>query len=96
MIMQLPSASALGMVQFGTIAGKLKGTMDATTPTATALRPAFHSLADFQHLTGHQLGQGSGKLGKLDTFFDLGHRLAARLAVLFADQCGQFIEMLLQ
>ena len=31
--MQLPKASALGIVQFGTIEGKLKGTILATTPS---------------------------------------------------------------
>src|SRR5687767_8559078 len=34
-IMQLPSAIALGMVQLGTMAGKLKGTIEATTPSGT-------------------------------------------------------------
>jgi hypothetical protein len=32
-IMQLPSAIALGIDQFGTIFGKLNGVIDATTPT---------------------------------------------------------------
>src|SRR5689334_13734222 len=32
MIIQLPKAIALGIVQLGTIAGKLNGTIDATTP----------------------------------------------------------------
>ena len=31
--MQFPSARALGMVQWGTMLGKLNGTIDATTPT---------------------------------------------------------------
>jgi hypothetical protein len=31
--MQLPSMSALGSVQLGTMLGKLNGVMDATTPT---------------------------------------------------------------
>ena len=31
-IMQLPSAMAFGIVQFGTMFGKLKGAMHATTP----------------------------------------------------------------
>ena len=31
----LPSVIALGMVQWGTMLGKLKGTIDATTPTGT-------------------------------------------------------------
>src|SRR5258708_33369779 len=35
MIMQLPNAMALGMVQLGTMAGKLNGTIDATTPNGT-------------------------------------------------------------
>ena len=34
-IIQLPKAMALGNVQLGTMVGKLKGTMDATTPNAT-------------------------------------------------------------
>src|SRR5687767_840303 len=34
-IMQLPSAIALGMVQLGTMAGKLNGTIEATTPSGT-------------------------------------------------------------
>src|SRR5687768_10760049 len=33
--MQLPSAMALGMVQLGTMMGKLNGTMEATTPSGT-------------------------------------------------------------
>src|SRR5262245_10874551 len=41
MIMQLPKAIALGMVQFGTILGKLNGTMEATTPNGT--RSVLHS-----------------------------------------------------
>ena len=32
-IMQLPSAMALGIVQFGTMFGKLNGVIDATTPS---------------------------------------------------------------
>ena len=56
MIMQLPSASALGIVQFGTMEGKLNGTMEATTSNGRPLGPAFDSLADLQHLPGHQLG----------------------------------------
>src|SRR5476651_675361 len=35
MIMQLPKAMALGIVQLGTMLGKLKGTIDATTPRGT-------------------------------------------------------------
>src|SRR5688572_26681395 len=35
MIMQFPSAIAFGMVQLGTIDGKLKGTIEATTPSGT-------------------------------------------------------------
>jgi len=34
-IMQLPKAMALGIVQLGTMLGKLNGTMEATTPSAT-------------------------------------------------------------
>ena len=33
--MVLPKAMALGMVQLGTIAGKLNGDMEATTPKGT-------------------------------------------------------------
>src|SRR6185312_17002228 len=35
MIMQFPRAMAFGIVQFGTMVGKLKGTIDATTPNGT-------------------------------------------------------------
>src|SRR5689334_13682633 len=34
-IIQLPRAIALGIVQFGTMLGKLNGTIDATTPKGT-------------------------------------------------------------
>src|SRR5436190_6774636 len=34
-IIQFPSATAFGIVQLGTMLGKLNGTMDATTPNAT-------------------------------------------------------------
>src|SRR6185437_3700597 len=34
-IIQLPKAMAFGMVQLGTILGKLNGTIDATTPNGT-------------------------------------------------------------
>src|ERR1035437_8838120 len=34
-IIQLPKAMALGIVQLGTMLGKLKGTIEATTPSGT-------------------------------------------------------------
>ena len=34
-IIQLPSAIAFGIVQLGTMAGKLNGTIEATTPNGT-------------------------------------------------------------
>jgi hypothetical protein len=42
MIMQLPNAIAFGMVQLGTIAGKLNGTIDATLPSG--IRSVLHSM----------------------------------------------------
>ena len=43
-IIVLPSTSAFGIVQFGTISGKLNGTIDATTPTRKMFGPAFDAV----------------------------------------------------
>ena len=60
--MQLPSAMALGMVQFGTMFGKLNGVIDATTPSGIALDPALHAAAHLEHLAGDDLRQRAGEL----------------------------------
>src|ERR1700677_3902332 len=48
--------------------GEIEGYNGRYHSPGPALRPAFHPLADLQHLTGHQLGYGSSELRELDAF----------------------------
>ena len=50
----------------------------------------------FQHFTGNQLRKGTGKFGKLDTFFNLGHRLPCCLSIFFRTKGSQFVEVLFE
>ena len=60
--MQLPRAMAFGIVQFGTMFGKLNGVIDATTPTGIALDAAFDAAAHLEHFAGGDLRQRAGEL----------------------------------
>jgi len=65
-------------------------------PQRDAIGTAFDSFADFEDFAADELGQGGGEFGKLYAFLHFGHRFAAGLAVLFADEGRKFIEMLFQ
>ena len=59
-IIQLPRAIAFGIVQLGTIAGKLNGTMDATTPSGTR-----STLQSFRDAAGISVAMAQAKLRKV-------------------------------
>ena len=95
-IMQLPSAIAFGIVQFGTMFGKLNGVIDATTPTGIALDAALDAAAHLEHFARRDLRQRAGELGELGRLEHLGARLAGDLAVLLGDERGELVDVLLE
>ena len=81
---------AFGNVQLGTMLGKLKGTMEATTPNGTC--SVLHSTPLLTSNTSPVTNCGSevGKFCQFNTFFNFSHCFAIGLAIFFLHQFSQF------
>ena len=94
--MQLPSAIAFGIDQFGTMFGKLNGVIDATTPSGK--RSMRHSTPRLTSSTspGAICGSEQANSRQLGRLEHLGARLAGDLAVLLGDQRGELVDVALE
>ena len=88
----LPQASATGIIQSGTMTGKLNGVIPAHTPTGWRTVSQSTSRGDVRQRLAHQeAGDPAGELDHLDPALDRGPRLAQRLAVLAGHEPGQLV-----
>ena len=93
----LPQAMAMGNIQSGTMAGKLKGVMPATTPSGWRMDQRVDAGADLLGVFAFEELRDAG--GELDVFkaargFALG--VGEDFAVLAVDECGDFVDALLE
>ena len=95
-IIVLPRTSAFGIVQFGTISGKLNGAIDATTPTGKCSvrhsTPRLTSRTSFETSCGIEHANSVSSILLSTSAFASSHGLA----VLLRNQCGQFVRVLFE
>ena len=96
MIMQFPSAMALGNGPVRNHAWKIKRNDGSNNTQRHMFCPAFNSFAYFQYFTRYQLRQRSGKFCQLNTFFNFSHCFAIGLAIFFLHKFGKFFQMFFQ
>ena len=92
----LPQAMAIGYIHIGTMAGKLKGVMPATTPERLADRVAVDVGRDvLGELALQELRQAAGELDHLEPAVHLAERVGRDLAVLAGQDRGELLLVLL-
>ena len=94
--MQLPSAIAFGIVQFGHHVRKIERRDRRHDAERKSLDAALDAAAHLEHFAGRDLRQRAGELRQLGGLEHLGARLAGDLAVLFGDERRQLVDVLLE